>query len=56
MAGKPKEKWSQDVTENSDALDLEAHVFEQHDPHKIAVSLKRRTGENQVLTGPRCRC
>ncbi|MBB3147461.1 hypothetical protein FHS21_003881 [Phyllobacterium trifolii] len=41
MAGKPKEKWSKDVTENSDALDLEAHVFEQHDPHKIAVSLKR---------------
>jgi hypothetical protein len=41
MAGKPKEKWSQDVTEHSDALDLEAHVFEQHDPHKIAVSLKR---------------
>ncbi|CAN7261745.1 DUF3175 domain-containing protein [Phyllobacterium sp. LjRoot231] len=41
MADKPKEKWSQEVTEHSDALDLEAHVFEQHDPHKIAVSLKR---------------
>jgi hypothetical protein len=41
MAGKPKEKWSQDVTDHSDALDLEARVFEQHDPHKIAVSLKR---------------
>ncbi len=35
------EKWSQDVTEHSDALDLEAHVFESHDPYKIALSLKR---------------
>ena len=41
MAGKPKEKWSREVTEHSDALDLEAHVFEQQDPHQIAVSLKR---------------
>lgn len=41
MNKKPKEKWSQDVTEHSDALELEAHVFEQDDPHKIAASLKR---------------
>ncbi len=41
MAGKSKDKWSRDVTEHSDALDLEAHVFEQGDPHEIAVSLKR---------------
>jgi len=34
-------KWSQEVTEHSDALDLEEGVFEQTDPHKIALSLKR---------------
>ena len=27
-----KEKWSAEVTEHSDALDLEAHVFEKDDP------------------------
>ncbi len=34
-------KWSAEVTETSDALDLKAHVFEQDDPAKIAASLKR---------------
>ncbi len=34
-------KWSAEVTEHSDALDLEPHVFEQDDPKKIAASLKR---------------
>jgi hypothetical protein len=33
-------KWSQHVTETSDALDLEAGVFTQADPRKIARSLK----------------
>jgi len=33
--------WSQDVTEHSDALDLEADVFTLNDPKKIATSLKR---------------
>jgi hypothetical protein len=41
MATEQKKKWSADVTEHSDALDLEKHVFEQHDPKKIAESLKR---------------
>ncbi len=36
-----KQKWSQDVTEHSDALDLEKDVFSQSDPKKIAASLKR---------------
>ena len=27
-------KWSNDVTEHSDALDLEGGIFEQHDPQK----------------------
>lgn len=34
-------RWSQNVTENSDALDLEEGVFTWDDPHKIALSLKR---------------
>ena len=36
-----KKKWSADVTEHSDALDLEEHIFESKDPQKIAESLKR---------------
>jgi hypothetical protein len=38
MAGK---KWSQDVTEHSDALDLEEGVFTKDDPTEVAKSLKR---------------
>ncbi|HET6320864.1 MAG TPA: DUF3175 domain-containing protein [Hyphomicrobium sp.] len=34
-------KWSQDVTEHSDALTLEHDVFKLDDPKKIAASLKR---------------
>ena len=34
-------RWSQRVTERSDALDLEKSVFAQKDPHRIALSLKR---------------
>lgn len=40
------EKWSQDVTEHSDALDLEDHIFESDDPHQIAVSLKHSAEES----------
>ncbi len=36
-----KEKWSQHVTESSNALDLEPGVFTLDDPRKIAESLKR---------------
>ena len=36
-----KRKWSQDVTEHSDALDLDEGVFKQDDPKAIALSLKR---------------
>jgi Protein of unknown function (DUF3175) len=36
-----KHNWSADVTEHSDALDLEEHVFESDDPTHIAQSLKR---------------
>jgi len=34
-------RWSQDVTEHSNALDLETGVFTLKDPKKIAASLKR---------------
>jgi hypothetical protein len=34
-------RWSADVTEHSDALDLEQDVFKSRDPKKIARSLKR---------------
>ena len=32
-------KWSQDVTEHSDALDLEEGVFTRVDPAEVAASL-----------------
>jgi hypothetical protein len=48
MAGKGPAKtqgsakrWSQEVTEHSNALDLEKGVFKLKDPKKIAASLKR---------------
>ena len=34
-------RWSQNVTEHSNALDLERGVFTLKDPKKIAASLKR---------------
>jgi len=34
-------KWSQQVTEHSDALDLQRDVFTWKDPKRIAASLKR---------------
>jgi hypothetical protein len=34
-------KWSADVTEHSDAMDLQNRVFEHRDPRRIALSLKR---------------
>jgi hypothetical protein len=42
----PKRKWSQDVTEHSDALDLESGVFRKSDPKAIARSLKRSAEES----------
>jgi hypothetical protein len=40
-------KWSNLVTKNSNALDLEEGVFTWSDPHKIALSLKK-SAENSV--------
>jgi hypothetical protein len=36
-----RKKWSQHVTETSDALDLRKGIFADRDPHRIAASLKR---------------
>jgi len=33
-------KWSADVTEHSDAMDLEKDIFKAGDPYKIAASVK----------------
>ncbi len=43
MARRAKENayWSQEVTRESNALDLEAGVFTWDDPARIALSLKR---------------
>lgn len=42
MAGKSRtRRWSQRVTQHSNALDLEHGVFTQSDPKRIARSLKR---------------
>lgn len=40
-ASADRERWSQQVTAHSDALDLEPGVFSLDDPHAIALSLKR---------------
>lgn len=46
-----KKKWSQDVTEQSDALDLEDGVFKQKDPAKIAASLKQSAEQSKRRKG-----
>ena len=38
---KPRKNWTQQVTETSNALDLEPGVFAFEDPRRIAESLKR---------------
>jgi hypothetical protein len=50
MAARQK-KWSAEVTEHSDALDLEEHIFESDDPAKIARSLKHSAEESRRRKG-----
>jgi len=47
MVRKKVTNWSQKVTENSNALDLEPGVFSWHDPVKIARSLKRSADSSE---------
>ena len=42
-----KKKWSQDVTEHSDALDLEEGVFTKDDPAEVAASLKKSAEKSE---------
>jgi hypothetical protein len=44
-------KWSQDVTERSDALDLDQGVFTKDDPAAIARSLKRSAEHSKRRKG-----
>ena len=46
-----KEKWSSEVTEHSDALDLEEGVFTWNDPKKIAESLKNSAEKSKRKKG-----
>ncbi|MDK8463472.1 DUF3175 domain-containing protein [Marinobacter sp. SS13-12] len=41
------ERWSQKVTESSDALNLESGVFALDDPREIARSLKKSAEESK---------
>jgi hypothetical protein len=50
MAASQK-RWSAEVTEHSDALDLEEHIFESDDPAKIARSLKHSAEESHRRKG-----
>lgn len=45
------EKWSQEVTGESDALDLEEGVFKKDDPRDIARSLKRSAEQSERRKG-----
>ena len=40
-------KWSAEVTEHSDALDLEEGVFTRDDPAEVAASLKRSAEKSE---------
>ena len=44
-----RRKWSDEVTQNSDAMDLENGVFKSDDPSKIAQSLKRSAQRSDRL-------
>ena len=41
MTPSPKKRWSQEVTQKSNALDLDEGVFTWKNPKRIAASLKR---------------
>jgi hypothetical protein len=51
MAEQRARKWSQKVTEASDALDLEPKVLAQQSPKKIADSLKRSAEQSRRRKG-----
>jgi len=50
-ARKAPRRWSAEVTEHSDALDLEEGVFTKRSPHQIALSLKRSAERSKRRKG-----
>jgi Protein of unknown function (DUF3175) len=44
-------RWSAEVTEHSDALDLESEVFKQRSAHRIALSLKHSAESSKRRKG-----
>lgn len=51
MATDSKKRWSQHVTQNSNAMDLDAGVFTWSDPKRIAASLKRSAESSKRRKG-----
>jgi hypothetical protein len=49
---KPTNRWSQRVTETSDAMDLERGVFKKKSPRAIARSVKRSAEESTRRKSP----
>lgn len=47
MTTTTRKRWSQRVTEESNALDLEKNVFNKSDPRSIALSLKRSAEQSR---------
>jgi hypothetical protein len=47
----PARRWSQHVTQTSDALDLESGVFSLTNPERIAASLKRSAENSRRRKG-----
>ena len=45
-------KWSKEVTEHSDALDLEHEVFKKKSPKAVAQSLKRSAEHSRRRSSP----
>lgn len=60
MPKKNKKKWSQDVTEHSDAMDLKDGVFKSRSPKKIAdssnIQPRRAIAASRARCNRRCRC
>ena len=44
-------RWSAEVTEHSDALDLESHIFRSRSPRRIAQSLKHSAESSKRRKG-----
>lgn len=50
-AARKATRWSQRITQRSDALDLKKKVFKLRDPHRIALSLKRSAERSRRRKG-----